>query len=246
MYEKQTKLNPDAGFLVMAFTEETAGDEALKALEAAKLHHQFYFESAAVIRQDASGKAQYRETGDTSIREGAGVGALIGGTLGVLGGPIGIVIGAGIGGAIGAAAAQYDDGFKNEGLHNFGVALKPGTSAVIAVTSDDFLRSVQKQVAIEDIRQFVSDLAVEISASLNEGKSVALKFFLVGSELSFKEAAASINSAELVAKMLALGTAASNEYHAAIKQGKVSKAGDLTVDDAVAKTDETADVDHDR
>jgi hypothetical protein len=53
-----------AGLLVMAFTNETAGDDALNAMTAAKGQHPFYSESAAVIRQDTDGKVHYRETGE--------------------------------------------------------------------------------------------------------------------------------------------------------------------------------------
>ncbi len=62
------------------------------------------------------------------------------------------MLGAGAGAAIGAAAAHGDAGFKDESLETIGVALQPGTSAVAAITSHDFLKAVQQQVAIEDIR----------------------------------------------------------------------------------------------
>ena len=74
------------GFLVMAFNDEKAGDEALKAMKEAKKQKKFYFENAAVIRQDASGKVYYSETGDMKTGTGAGIGALIGGVVGILGG----------------------------------------------------------------------------------------------------------------------------------------------------------------
>ena len=47
---------PAVGLLVIAFTEETAADQALDAMKNAKKQQQFYFEDAAVIRQDAEGK----------------------------------------------------------------------------------------------------------------------------------------------------------------------------------------------
>ena len=94
------------GFLVMAFTDEKAGDEALKAMKAAKKEKKFYFENAAVVRQDASGKVHYYETGDMKTGIGAGVGALVGGVVGILGGPAGVAFGAGTGAAVGAAPRQ--------------------------------------------------------------------------------------------------------------------------------------------
>jgi uncharacterized membrane protein len=56
MNEKQSEGIPAVGFLVMAFTDETAADEVLKELKEAKKQKQFYFEDAAVVKQDAKGK----------------------------------------------------------------------------------------------------------------------------------------------------------------------------------------------
>ena len=71
MSDEQPQAIPAVGFLVLAFTEEQAADNALKALEDAKKHKQVYCEDAAVIRQDAAGKVHYRETGDMSTGKGA-------------------------------------------------------------------------------------------------------------------------------------------------------------------------------
>src|SRR5215471_10550818 len=133
---------PAVGFLVMAFTDEKAGDQALQAMIDGKKAKTFYFEDAGVIRQDAAGKVHYKETGDLKTGEGAGVGALIGGVLGIFGGPGGIALGASAGAAIGAAVSHKDAGFRDESLKTMGLALKPGTSAVVAITSDAFLKAV--------------------------------------------------------------------------------------------------------
>jgi uncharacterized membrane protein len=109
-----------------------------------------------VIRQDADGKVHYSETGDMRMGRGAGAGALIGGLLGILGGPAGIAIGASAGAALGAAATHGDAGFRDESLKTVGLALKPSTSAVFAITSDAFLRAVQDQVSIEDIGRLLA------------------------------------------------------------------------------------------
>jgi len=257
MNDTQTQGVAAIGFLIMAFTEETAGDEALKAMKEAKKQNQFYFENAAVIRQDAKGKVHYQETGDMRMGKGAGAGALIGGVLGILGGPAGIAIGASAGAAIGAAASHGDAGFRDESLKTVGLALKPGTSAVTAITSDAFLRAVQKQVPVEDIRRVVSNLAAEISARLDEGKSVALGIILAATGLAFKEVAVDENSAEVVGLAItddavvagaAVATAdrvdyeiaAATEEGAVVEVGAVTKEGALIVDDVVTKEGEAA------
>ena len=250
MDTEQTQGVPAVGFLVMAFTDEKAGDEALKAMKEAKKQKTFYFEDAAVIRQDTAGKVHYQETGDMRMGKGAGIGALVGGILGVLGGPVGVAAGASAGAALGAAAAHGDSGFRDESLKTVGLALKPGTSAVTAITSDAFLRAVQQQVSVEDIRRVVSNLAAEISARLNQGKSVAMGLILAETGLAYKEVAVDENSAEVVglaitddavlagaavvtAEGAAYQVAAATEEGAFVESGVVTKEGALIVDDVV-------------
>jgi uncharacterized membrane protein len=253
MSDTETEGVAAVGFLVIAFNDEAAGDDALKAMQEAAKQNYFYLEDAAVIRQDAKGKVRYRETGDMRTGKGAGIGAFVGGILGILGGPAGIAIGASAGAAIGAAAAHGDAGFRDESLQTVGSALKPGTSAVAAITSDAFLRDLQKQVPVEDIRRFVSNLAAEISARLDEGKDVAVGVILAETGLVFKELAVDENSAEVIGLAIAdagvvAGAAvvtadqvdyavlAATEEGTLAEAGTATKEGGLIVDDVV--TDE--------
>lgn len=240
------------GFLVMAFTDETSADEALKAMKEAKKHKQFYFEDAAVIKQDADGSVHHHETGDMSTGKGAGAGALIGGILGILGGPVGIAAGAGAGAAIGAVAAHGDAGFNDESLETIGVALQPGTSALAAITSHDFLKAVQKQVGVTEIRTAVSNIAAEIAARLGEGKSMALGLVLAEDGLVVKEVAVGEDSVEVVGAVItdeavlagaAIATADGVAYEvgAATEDGSVMEAGVITEDGAVIVDDVVTD-----
>ena len=235
---------PAVGFLVAAFTDENAADEALNAMKDAKNAQEFYFEDAAVIRQDAKGKAHYHETGDMSTSKGAGIGALVGGVFGVLGGPAGVVAGAAVGGAIGGTMAAPDKGFKNENLKTIGLALMPGTSAVVVITSHDFLKAMQQQVAIEDIRTTVSNLAAELSAQLAAGNDVAIGLLLTPDGLAIKEIAANADSAQVVGAVItadavvvgaAVATAdgAAYEVAGATAAGAAMEAGVVTDEGAV-------------
>ncbi len=197
MNDTGAEAKPAVGFLVMAFTDENAADEVLKQLKEAKKQKQFYYEEAAVIQHPAEGKVRYHETGDMRTGRGAGAGALIGGILGLLGGPAGVVAGAGAGAAIGAAAAHGDAGFKDESLETVGVALKPGTSAVISITSSAFLKAVQKQVPEAEIHESIKNLGEEISRNLEQGKSMALGIILAEDLLAIKEVAVCDDSAEV-------------------------------------------------
>jgi uncharacterized membrane protein len=235
---------PAVGFLVVAFTDEYSADQALDAMKDAKKQQVFYFEDAAVIRQDTNGKAHYHETGDMSAGKGAGIGALVGGVIGVLAGPAGVVVGAGAGAAIGGAFASGDKGFKNDNLQTIGMALMPGTSAVAAITSHDFLKAMQQQVPIEDIRTVVSNLAVELSAQLAANKNVAIGLLLTPDGLAIKEIAADETSAQVVGAVItpdavAVGVAvatadgAAYEVAGATAEGAAMEAGVVTDEGAV-------------
>jgi uncharacterized membrane protein len=192
------KGDANVGFIVLAFTNELAAEDALKDMEQARKQRRFYFENAAVIRQDASGNVHYRETGDMPRGGGAGVGALIGGTLGILGGPVGVALGAGAGAALGAAIAKTDDGFKDANLKKVGIALRPGSSAVAVITDNAFLKDFQKQIPETEIRKFVNGLAKEISTRLDDGKNIALGILLTDRGLAIQELAVAGNSSQVV------------------------------------------------
>jgi uncharacterized membrane protein len=243
MSDTQQQGIPAVGFLVVAFLDEWAADQALDAMKKAKAQGKFYFEDAAVIRQDAQSKVHYYETGEMGRGKGAGIGALVGGIVGVLGGPVGVALGAGVGAAVGAAASG-DKGFRNESLGTVGVALKPGTSAIAAITSHDFLRSVQKQVPIDQIRAAVTNLAAELSARLEEKKNVAIGLLLTEDALVIKEIAANEEIAEVVGAVItddativgaAVATADSVAYEivGSTKEGTVAEIGVITDEGAV-------------
>ena len=235
---------PAVGFLVVAFLDEMAADQALDAMKEAKKQQQFYFEDAAVIRQDAQGKVHYHETGEMSTGKGAGIGALVGGVLGVLGGPAGVALGSGAGAAVGAAISSRDKGFRNESLGTVGVALKPGTSAIAAITSHDFLKAVQQQVPIDQIRTAVGNLAAEISARLGENKNVAIGLLLTEVGLAVREIAANEDTTEVVGAVITadaaiVGAAVATADGAAYQivgvtaEGTVAEAGVITDEGAV-------------
>jgi uncharacterized membrane protein len=202
MNEKAQQSIPAVGFLVMAFTDEKSADQVLKAMKEAKKQKKVYFENAAVIRQDAAGKVHYMETGDIKTGKGAGIASLVGGILGALGGPLTIAAGAAAGAAIGAAVARTDSGFRDESLKSVGQALKPGTSAMVAITSKAFLKSYRKEIKIEEARTLVANLSTEISNRLNQGKNMALTVLLAESGLVMQEVAVNESSTEVMVMAL--------------------------------------------
>ena len=157
---------PGVGMMVAAYVDEQAADQTLDNMKDAKKDGTFYFDDAAVIRQDSKGKVHIKETGDMSTGKGAGIGALIGGVVGLLGGPAGVAWGAAAGAAVGGIAAHGDAGFDQDSLKQIGGALVPGSSAIAAITSQDFVEEVRKQVPDSQTLSVARDLATDIHDAL--------------------------------------------------------------------------------
>lgn len=247
---------PAVGFLVVAFVDENGADEALEEMKQAKKRNEFYFEDAAVIRQDANGKVHYYETEDMSTGRGAGIGAIVGGILGVLGGPVGVAAGAGAGAAVGAALAHHDAGFRNESLQTVGGALKPGTSAVAAITSTDFLKAIQQQVPRADLDAAVANLANNVATRLADNMNLAIGLVLTPDGLAVKEVAANAERTEVIGAVItddvvavgaAVATAEGVAYQVgvataegtAIETGVITDEGTYILDDVATAEGET-------
>ena len=124
------------------------------------------------------------------------------------------------------------------------MALKPGTSAIAAITSDDFLRAVQQQVPIEQIRVAVGNLAAELAARLEENKNVAIGLLLTENGLAIKEIAANEETAEVMGAVItddaiivgaAVATADGVAYQVvgATSEGVAAEVGVITDEGAV-------------
>ena len=120
----------------------------------------------------------------------------------------------------------------------------PNTSAVAVITSNDFLKAVQQQVPIEDIRTVVSNLAAELSAQLAAGNDVAIGLLLTEEGLAFKEIAANPESAQVIAAVItdegvAVGAAVvtadgvAYQVAGATAEGAAMEAGVITDEGAV-------------
>ena len=244
----ETQQIAGVGFLVAAFTDVNGGESALKSLKEAKKQKQVYFDDAAVIRQDEDGDVHYRETGDMTTGKGAGIGALVGGVIGILGGPAGIVLGAGAGALVGGGIAHGDAGFDDDSLEQIGVALRPGTSAIVATTNKYFVEMVNRQVPEEDLRAVIADLSAGLAAKLDEGKDVALKLLLTENGVAVQEIDASDNTFHVIGLVateegVVLGEAVATEEGLAYQFGVATEDGVVT-ETAVATEDAAAVVDH--
>lgn len=236
------------GFAVAAFNDEDAGKQALKAMKQAKKEGQFYYEAAAVVRKESDGDVHYHETGDMSTGRGAGIGALVGGVIGILGGPVGVAAGAGIGAVVGGVAAHPDKGFNNKNLKQLGAALKPGTSAVLAITSKEFLKAYRKEVSQDDTWAILTIIANRIATRQAEGKDIMIgvalsdEAFVVG-ELAADDQVAELIGAAVTAEGVAVGKAVATEdaagYHVEVATDEAVYTETAVADDEVAAVVDT-------
>jgi uncharacterized membrane protein len=187
-----------AALFVAAYNDETTAGQVLEAIEEATRQGALDYGDVAVIRQDAGGQVHIRETGDLTAGTGAGAGALVGGLIGLLGGPVGVAIGAGVGGAIGGVVAGRDTGFDDDSLKELGVALKPGSSALVFISSDDLLDAVRDQVSKGDILATVKTLGQDISAALAAGTDVAYGLMVTDEGLVATQVTAQDEMAEVL------------------------------------------------
>ena len=186
------------GILVAAFVEEDAAENAAKALKEAKKQKQIEYWDTAVIRRDAKGEYHYKETKDTSAGKGAAVGAVIGGVIGILGGPAGVVLGAGTGAVVGGFVANSDSGFKDADLEKIGHALQSGNSALVAVTSHEYLKAAQTYAAEENVTAVLQKLSEAISDHMTRGQNVAYVVTAAGRSVSFHQVASDDPIAQLM------------------------------------------------
>ena len=214
------------GMFVAAYVDEQGADQALDDLKQARDDGEFYWDDAAVVRNDAKGKVHIRETGDMSTGKGAGIGALVGGVIGILGGPAGIAAGAAAGAAIGAIGAHTDGGFDQKSLKELGGALPPGSSALAVTTSQDFVEEVRKESTDEDTLSLAGDIAAEISEQLNARNDVLLALVITEDGVAAGKVVSSPT------EVAAFGIVATSD--GVVARGGVATADGAAVVDAVA------------
>ncbi len=158
--------------LIAAFKDENGAENALHELKDAKKEGLIGIKNAAVLWKDDSGKLHFKETADMRGGKGLVVGGVIGGVVGLIF-PPSILASAVVGVAVGGLSAKLrDSGFSDKRLREVGDGLRPGTSALIAVIEDVWVREVEEQV-----RQYATDVVTEVVradiAAQLEGDSLA-------------------------------------------------------------------------
>ena len=131
--------------LVAAFEGEQAAETALRQLKEMQKDGVVSIVNAAVLVKTSSGHAHIKETEDVRAPAGAVFGAIVGGLVGLIGGPAGAIVGAAAGAAAGGMAAhKIDMGFTNTNLEQMQALLPPGSSAIIAMVTLDWVERVSQ------------------------------------------------------------------------------------------------------
>ena len=160
--------------IVAAFNDEKAADQALEALRQAKKEKLIGILDAAVIRRDEKNKLHLKETADVGGGKGALAGGMVGAVLGLIAGPAGLLVGAAAGAITGGVAGKaIDAGIPDERLKEIGEALKPGTSAIVAIIEHRWVAEIENQLAEAGAQVVTEALKADIAAQLEEGRDVA-------------------------------------------------------------------------
>lgn len=184
--------------IVAAFQDEEGAEEALQELKEAKREHLIGIQDAAVIRRDAKNKVHIKDVRDVGGGKGAVAGAVIGTAIALLSGPAGIVLGGAVGALVGGLTAKaVDTGLPNNRLKELSEALKPGTSAIVAVIEHKWVTQIEDAMAEAGAAVMREALKADIKKQLEEGKEVSYTSIASEDSMSITRTAGDDDSVEI-------------------------------------------------
>jgi uncharacterized membrane protein len=131
--------------LVIVFPDEKKAYEASRALAELDREGSIAIYAEAVVQKYSNGQVTTKQAEDTfPIRSVAGT--AIGSLIGLLGGPIGVAVGAMAGATTGMVTDLYVAGVDEDFLADTSAALAPGTFAVIADVSEEWVTPVDSKM----------------------------------------------------------------------------------------------------
>ena len=151
--------------IVAAFDGMDSAKAAFDDLKQLEKEKSIKIENAAILRKDHDSKLHIRDVKDMTGTRGVVLGGVTGAIVGVIAGPVGWVAlgGAAIGGLV---AKLKDGGFDNSRLEQWGDRLQPGTSALVAVVDDIWVRDVEAALK-EDARDVMTlEIGQDIATQL--------------------------------------------------------------------------------
>ncbi len=159
--------------VVAAFQDDKAAQNALKALKQAQKEKLIKIDNAAVLRKDEKGKLHIKETADMGGSKGAALGGVTGAAIGLIAGPA-LLVPMAVGALVGGLTAKLrDGGFADPRLEKLGAALKPGSSAIVAVVEHIWVSQVEEVMANAGADMLTTAISADISQQIEAGHEVA-------------------------------------------------------------------------
>ncbi len=150
--------------VVAAFRSADGASQALRQLKVIDRTVLGVREAAVLVRDDEN-KLEIKES--HHVAKGAVIGGVVGGVLGLIAGPVGWVAAGGA--AVGALANRLrDSGFPDARLREIGEGLKPGTSALVVVVEQRWVRELEEELQAEAADVVTEALRAEVAAQLDE------------------------------------------------------------------------------
>jgi hypothetical protein len=125
------------------------------------------------------------------------VGAVIGAALGIITGP-GVVLTTAAGAAIGGLAAKLRDaGFPDDQLRQVGEALKPGTSAIVAIIEHTWVADLEQEMQAQGAQVMRQAISEDITKQLEAGRDVAYSAVAMEGAASVQRVSAGKDDAQI-------------------------------------------------
>lgn len=133
--------------LARVFDTPEAADEALEFVQGLHRGKVIKILNAAVLVKAEDGTVTVHDTKEMAPKKGALVGAITGGLIGLIGGPIGAIVGAVAGAGAGGLSAKWIDmGFSDEFLDGLDDHLQPGSSALVILAEDRWVKPMSESL----------------------------------------------------------------------------------------------------
>lgn len=180
--------------IVAAFNDEEGADAALKELKEAKKEKLIGIQAAVALRKDEKGKLHTKDAGLTPGK-GAAAGGILGAVVGILTGGVGLVMGAAgalVGGLVGKK--KRDERFNPQRIEQLAEALKPGSSAIVAVIEHTWVAQLEEEFEQLGADVLTAAIAADVAQQLESGHSVAYSAVADESGLTTSRIAAGADS----------------------------------------------------
>jgi uncharacterized membrane protein len=159
--------------IVAAFKDEKSAKEALKALEQAQKEKSIKIDNAALLHKDEKGKMHIKEISDMGGKKGAALGGVAGAAIGVIAGPA-LLVPAAVGALVGGLTAKLrDSGFEDQHLKEIGEGLTPGSSVIVAVVEQTWVKQVVAAMAEAGAQAKTASIPADIANQLEQANEVA-------------------------------------------------------------------------